>query len=137
MPAVPLPLTNASSSLAATSSTIRSRSAGVERHDGGPGQLVGEAGDRLEALRAVEQDDLTEVGLHLGDQLVLAVPGGGAHADELGDADDARGGDVEDARAGGQEHRRLLQRLDEDALDLLLSEFRTVDGREGHEGSRG
>jgi hypothetical protein len=35
-----------------------------------------------------------------------------------------RSSNVEDPRAGGEEDARLLQRLDEDELDLLLSEFR-------------
>jgi hypothetical protein len=52
----------------------------------------------------------------------------GAHADQLEDADDTGGGDVEDARAGGEEHRRLLQRLHEDFLHLLLSQLRGSDG---------
>jgi hypothetical protein len=38
---------------------------------------------------------------------------------------------------GGEEDRRLLQWLDQDALNLLGGQLRCGDGGRGHEGSRG
>jgi len=98
-----------------------------------------EPGDALERLGAVEQDHLAEGRIHLGDELVLGVPRRGGHAHQAGDADAAGGGHVEDSGVRAQEDGRLLERLDEDLLYLLLGERAACGGGcsgSGHDDSR-